>query len=103
MRRSFLRFVGVGLALVVVGISLAVRAQDARQGGPGGQVLDHAKVVDVVRIINTAEYEYRRDHGSFAVWPDLYASGEVERIQKEVNQWAALPITADSQVVPGYF
>jgi hypothetical protein len=103
MRRSFLRFIGVGLVLLVVGISLAVRAQNARQDGPDGQVLDHAKVVDVVRIVNTAEYEYRRDHGSFAVWPDLYNSGTVEKIQKEVNQWAALPITADSQVIPGYF
>lgn len=102
MRPSFLRFIGVGLALLVVGLTLVVRAQNARPGGPAGQVLDHARVVDVVRIINTAEYEYRRDHGSFAVWPDLYTSGAVEGVQKEVDQWAALPISAGSQVIPGY-
>ena len=103
MRFSFLRFIGIGLALFVVGIALVVRAQNMRLGGPAAQVLDHARVVDVVRIINTAEYEYRRDHGSFAVWPDLYTSGTVERVQKQVDQWTALPISTGSQVIPGYF
>jgi hypothetical protein len=103
MRRSFLRYIGVGLALLVVGLALVVRAQNFRMGGPAKQVLDRARVIDVVRMINTAEYEYRRDHGSFAVWPDLYTSGEVEKVQKQVDQWTALPITAGSQVIPGYF
>ena len=103
MRFSFLRFIGIGLALFVVGIALVVRAQNMRLGGPAGQVLERARVVDVVRIINTAEYEYRRDHGSFAVWPDLYTSGAVEKVQKQVDQWAVLPISVGSQVIPGYF
>jgi hypothetical protein len=103
MRRSLPRIIGVGLALLVAGLALVVRAQNVRPGGPAGQVLDHAKVVDLVRIINTAEYEYRGDHGSFAVWPDLYTSGAVEKVQKQVEQWTALPITMGSQVIPGYF
>jgi hypothetical protein len=103
MRLSFLRFIGAGLALLVVGLTLIVSAQNVRLGGPAAQALDHARVVDVVRIINTAEYEYRRDHGSFAVWPDLFTSGAVEKVQKEVDQWTALPISTGSQVIPGYF
>jgi hypothetical protein len=102
MRSPFHRFTGVVLVLLAVGIALAVKAQNVNLGGPPGQVLDHARVVDVVRIINTAEYEYRRDHGSFAVWPDLYKAGAVEKVQKEVGQWNAMHISAGSQVIPGY-
>jgi hypothetical protein len=92
----------MGLVVLVVGIGVVVRAQNARVGAPAAEALAHAQVVDAVRTINTAEYEYRRDHGSFAVWPDLYTSGTVEKVQKEVDQWAALPIAAGSQVIPGY-
>jgi hypothetical protein len=102
MRSSFHRFLGMGLVVLVVGIAVVVRAQSVRVGAPAAEALGHAQVVDVVRTINTAEYEYRRDHGSFAVWPDLYTSGTVEKVQKEVDQWAALPIAAGSQVIPGY-
>ena len=102
MRSSFHRFLGMGLVVLVVGIAVVVRAQNVRVGAPAAEALGHAQVVDVVRTINTAEYEYRRDHGSFAVWPDLYTSGTVEKVQKEVDQWAALPIAAGSQVIPGY-
>jgi len=102
MRRSFLRPIGAGLALLVVGLCLAARAQDLRSAAQRND-LDRARAVDVLRIINTAEYDYRRDHGSFAVWPELYASGAIGKVQKQVNQWTALSITAGQQVIPGYF
>jgi hypothetical protein len=56
MRRSFLRPIGMGLALLVVGLFLGARAQNLR---PAGQ----RDAIDVVRVINTAEYDYRLEHG----------------------------------------
>jgi hypothetical protein len=102
MRRSFPRSIGLGLVLLVVGFFLAARAQDFRPAIVPAYI-DHARVIDVLRVINTAEYDYRRDHGSFAGWPELYASGAVKKVQEEVNQWTALPITAGAEVIPGYF
>ncbi len=102
MRRSFLRPIGAGLALLVMGLCLAARAQDLRSAAQRND-RDRARAVDVLRIINTAEYDYRRDHGSFAVWPELYASGAIGTVQKKVNQGAALSITAGPQVIPSYF
>jgi hypothetical protein len=102
MRRSFLRPIAAGSALLVLGLFLAARAQNLRPAAQRDD-RDRARAVDVVRILNTAEYEYRRDHGSFAVWPELYASGAIAKVQKEADQWTALPITSGSQVIPGYF
>ena len=102
MRCLFLRPIGAGSALLVVGLFLVARAQNLRPAAQPDD-RDRARAVDVIRIINRAEYDYRRDHGSFAVWPELYASGAIAEVQKEVSQWTALPITTGSQVIPGYF
>jgi hypothetical protein len=100
MRRSLLQGVSLVSALLVLALFLVARAQNVR---PAPQQDERGRAIDVVRIINTAEYEYRRDHGSFAVWPELFASGAVGKAQKEVARWIALPISAGSQVIPGYF
>ena len=102
MRRSLLQPIGVVLALLVVGLSLATRAQNVRPA-PQGNDREHTNAIEVLRIINASEYEYRRDHGSFAVWPELYSSGTVGKVQRGVSQWSALSITTGSQVIPGYF
>ena len=100
MRRSFIGYIGAASALLFVGLSLAARAQNFRFAWDGH---DRADAVDALRIINAAEYEYRRDYGSFAVWPRLYASGTVARVQKEANRWTSLPIAGGSEIIPGYF
>ncbi|HKV27959.1 MAG TPA: hypothetical protein VJN90_06775 [Candidatus Acidoferrales bacterium] len=58
--------------------------------------------VDVVRLINTAEAEYKHAHGGYATWPELYRSGVIAKHQKAWPQFSNLGLSEGPEVVPGW-
>ncbi|MFZ0211256.1 MAG: hypothetical protein WBE20_14225 [Candidatus Acidiferrales bacterium] len=57
--------------------------------------------VKVVRLLNTAEMNYRSAHGAYADWDELYRSGEFAETQKH-PAFAGLGVSAGPEVVPGW-
>ena len=58
--------------------------------------------VNVVRLVDTAEMEYKRTHGGYVTWDELYRSGLIAKDQKRWQQFNDLELAAGSQVVPGW-
>jgi len=58
--------------------------------------------VNVVRLINTAEMEYKRAHGGYAKWDELYRSGIIASDQKRGPQFSGVQLAAGPEVVPGW-
>jgi hypothetical protein len=70
----------IWLALFLTGVMLAAAipqwAQNAAAPSPADQHTRHSVAVNMLRAINTAEWEYKSRHGSFAGWDVLVGSGE---------------------------
>jgi hypothetical protein len=115
----------VAVVLLLVGISVTLRAQDQKSANHE----ERAKAVNAVRLINTAELWYAKGtktkngavdaHGRYASWDELYNSGVLKTVQDEFQsratgarvsfpsglQWAIvkdLQVSAGPEVMPGY-
>jgi hypothetical protein len=100
MPSAVVRSSGICL-LAAVGIFVIVaRAQRAQSPTP--EQIDHGKAVEAVRIVNTAEYDYRADHGRFGSWTDVYASGIVTNLLRTWPKVKDLSISSSDEVIPGY-
>jgi hypothetical protein len=70
----------IWLALFLGGVLLAMAVpQRAQSPAAPSSAEEHARrsvAVNMLRAINTAEYEYREGHGRFVGWAVLVASGE---------------------------
>lgn len=80
------------------GMAIAVRGQNSNPVGPAEQV----QAVNLVRVINTAEYSYRKDHARFGAWEELYNSGAVSDAQKRSAQWGDITISAGPDVIASH-
>ncbi|MGH9732231.1 MAG: hypothetical protein ACRD4A_11050 [Candidatus Acidiferrales bacterium] len=58
--------------------------------------------VNVVRLINTAEAEYKSAHDGYAAWPELYRSGIIAKHEKAGLMFGNLNLSAGPEVVPGW-
>lgn len=58
--------------------------------------------VSAVRLINTAEMEYKHAHGGYATWDELYRSGLIANDQKRWQQFNGLELAAGPEVVAGW-
>lgn len=56
--------------------------------------------VNVVRLINTTEAEYKSAHGSYATWPQLYRSGIIAKHERLT--FGNLNLSEGPEVVPGW-
>ncbi|MGH7744779.1 MAG: hypothetical protein ACREQ5_08190 [Candidatus Dormibacteria bacterium] len=63
---------------------------------------DRETGVNVVRLINTAEAEYKHAHGGFAAWPELYRSGLIAKDENPEPMFGNLRLSAGPEVVPGW-
>ncbi|HXW56299.1 MAG TPA: hypothetical protein VEJ67_11155 [Candidatus Cybelea sp.] len=87
--------------LAVAGIfAVVARAQRAQMPTP--EEIEHQNAVEAVRIINTAEYDYRTDHGRFGSWNDVYASGVVTNLLRTWPKVKDLSISSSDEIIPGY-
>jgi hypothetical protein len=58
--------------------------------------------VNVVRLINTAEAEYKSAHGGYATWSELYRSGIISKHEKPGLMFGNLNLSEGPEVVPGW-
>jgi hypothetical protein len=98
MPRSW-RWAAVSSVMVfALGGLLAARGQNANTANSDQNV----RAVNLMRIINAAEYSYRRDHSRFGAWEELYNSGAVEDAQKHSTQWGDVSISAGPEVISSH-
>lgn len=58
--------------------------------------------VNAVRLINTAEAEYKSAHGGYATWSELYRSGIITKHEKPGLMFGNLNLSEGPEVVPGW-
>jgi len=58
--------------------------------------------VNVVRLINTSEAEYKSAHGGYATWPELYRSGIIAKHEKLGRMFGNPGLSEGPEVVPGW-
>lgn len=99
-----MRRLGLSLAILLLTCTLfSVIPQYARNAANQSSQDGHARrsiAVNLLRAINTAEYDYKFKHGSFASWDTLFAS---EQLRTHGMQWAAQnePQLAGAQLSKG--
>ena len=104
---------GTAIAILAVG-ALACAALVMAQAGEPAPAVPHdpmvfqapdavrATGVNVVRLINTAEAEYKHAHGGYAAWPELYRSGIIAKHEKPGLMFGNLNLTEGPEVAPGW-
>jgi hypothetical protein len=103
MRRSFIQPAGLFLMVALVILSVAARPQKPQSRSSNSATLtSREKAIEVVRVINTAEYDYRTDHGRFGSWNEVYASGAVTNLEQNWPKMNDLSIASGSEVIPGF-
>ena len=100
MRRSFFQPAGLALLMVVVVLVVAARAQKPQ--APARPLTPREKAIEVVRVINTAEYDFRNEHSRFGSWDEVYASGIVTNLEQTWPRMKDLSIASGGEVIPGF-
>ena len=100
MRRSFAQ--PMGLCVLVVAVILLVAARAQKTQPPNRPLTPREKAIEAVRVINTAEYDYRTDHNRFGTWDEVYASGVVTNLAQTWPKMRELSISSGTEVIPGF-
>ena len=58
--------------------------------------------VNVVRLINTAEMDYKYAHGKYATWDELFRSGAISDRERPATKFQGLKLSLGPEVVPGW-
>lgn len=104
--------VGTTLACVALAATQTQRTQPPRVNAADDQGYDGAFEttrdsrlvgVNVVRLINTAEADYKNAHGSFAGWDELYGSSAITTAQRSWPSTNGLTLASGPEVVKGWF
>jgi hypothetical protein len=102
MRRSFMQPVGIGLLVAPVILLVAGHAQTPQPQSLNRALTPREKAIEVVRVINAAEYDYRTDHGRFGPWNEVYASGAVTNLEQSWPRMKDLSIASGPEVIPNF-
>jgi hypothetical protein len=102
MRRSLMQPLGLCLLVVAVILLVAARAQTPEPQSPNRPLTPREKAIEVVRVINTAEYDFRNDHNRFGTWNEIYASGVVTNLEQTWPRMKDLSIASGPEVIPGF-
>jgi hypothetical protein len=100
MRTTLVRSSGICLLAVAVFLVIAARAQKLQSPTP--QEIERAHAIEAVRIINTAEYDFRNDRGRFGMWTEVYDSGVVTNLVETWPKAKELELSSSDEVIPGY-
>ncbi|HEV2313814.1 MAG TPA: hypothetical protein VGR94_00790 [Candidatus Acidoferrales bacterium] len=107
------RLRGTAIAILAAG-ALACAALAVAQSGEPAPAVPHDPMVfqapnavrttgvNVVRLINTAEAEYKSAHSGYATWPELYRSGIIAKHEKARLMFGNLNLSEGPEVVPGW-
>ena len=72
-------------------LSLVETPSESRQTG-----------LTIVRLINTAEMNYKSAHGSFATWDELFRSGAISEREKPGTVFQGLKLSVGPEVAPDW-
>ncbi|HUJ29872.1 MAG TPA: hypothetical protein VLY23_01230 [Candidatus Acidoferrum sp.] len=100
MHRPFFRPAGLVLMTALVVVLVAARAQKPQP--PTQAQIDRERAIEVARVINAAEYDYRTNHDGFGSWNEVYASGAVVNLLQTWPRIRDLSIAPGEEVIPGY-
>lgn len=100
MSRTLIRPTGLCLMVVLVILLVVARAQKPQP--PNQAEIDRERGIEVVRVINAAEYDYRTDHGRFGTWNEVYVAGDVSNLLQTWPKIRSLSIAPGVEVIPGY-
>jgi hypothetical protein len=105
MNQRKARAAGILAGAILICVTLAI-GQARKPADPPGAVetVRDSRLIgaNVVRLINTAELEYDKAHGSFADWNELYQSGAVVAAQRRSPETGGPALVAGPEVVPGW-
>jgi hypothetical protein len=102
---------GIGLGLIVLTFVLVVavskRAQDVAAQNSGSNHARGSVAVNILRAINTAEYDYRSRHGSFVNWATLVQSEDLKLRGMQAGaenepQLAGAQLSDGPEILPGW-
>jgi|SRR5215469_5066624 len=106
------RVIAIGaLASTALVCAVLVVAQEQRPAPPAvlarQQAVEtsrdsHLTGVNVVRLINTAEIDYRQSHGRYAKWDELVPSGSMTKFERPGTPFQGLQLVARPEVTPGW-
>jgi hypothetical protein len=107
MRERFVQI--MCLALLVTGSMSAASAQSQlpEPSPPSGTFRMVRRPVPVntayaIHVINAAKSSYRRSHGRFGSWQELYVSGALWDIQRATEEWRRVSFATGPEAIPGY-
>jgi hypothetical protein len=102
MGRSLIRPMTLCLLVVAVILLVAARAHNSQQSPMNRPLTPREKAIQAVRVINSAEYDYRNEHNRFGSWDEVYASGAVTNLEQTWPRMKDLSIASGSEVIPGF-
>lgn len=100
MRRSFVRLTTICLLMFPVIWLAAARAQKTQP--PTQDEIARAKAVEAARVINAAEYDFRKNYGHFAAWAEVYNASAVKELLLNWPRIRELSLAPSDEVIPGF-
>ena len=97
--RSLVRSIGLCFMVALAILLIAARAE--KRQPQNQREIDREKAINAVRAINTAEYEYRTDHGRFGSWFEVSTFGRPTPGTPEMTL-SQLRIMPGAEITPGY-
>jgi hypothetical protein len=102
MMRTKLVFTSLVFVALLITTARTTRSQNAP---PSASEAEHAKrslAISFLRVINTAELEYKMKHGPYASKDVLLASEEFKRRENRIEQLAKAALSNGPEVLPGW-
>jgi hypothetical protein len=100
---------GISLAAVLLILALAtsLRSQNPPAKSSGVDHANRSLAIGLLRTINTAEVTYKFEHGTYATWETLGASGEflersLQRLARNEPQFADVKLSNGPEILPGW-
>lgn len=101
------RFLALSLAAITLLLSHPASAQKNTPGIPDRERERRSLAINIVRAINKAEANYKKNHGSYATWDTLISNGD---FSETGTKWApeSFPTVAHAmygsgpEIVPGW-
>jgi riboflavin synthase alpha subunit len=102
-----MRILGISLTVVLLALTpSSAFHQNAQARATDVEQAKHSLAVNVLRAINTAEFDYRMKQGSFAAWDTLVSSDEFTKGTKWAAQndpqFADAHFSKGSEILPGW-
>jgi hypothetical protein len=103
--RTRIVFLGVVVAAMTLGAAIPQFGQNVAVE-PIDADSRHSMAVGLLRSINTVEFVYQTEHGSYAAWDDLLASKEFMEFEKEclahIPEFATAHFAKSPEILPGW-